>query len=387
MSKPGDLASFVTWNREQALPAWATQGFDTANGRFVERLDRSGQPLAVPHRAMVQARQIYVYAHAAELGWYPAGAVLAEAAMASLRRDFCDDGADVASIAFSVDPHSGRQVSATRDSYTHAFVLFAIAHLYRLNRNPALTGLAGRIAAFVERDMMDRIHGGVVDALPATSTAKRQNPQMHLLEAYLALEDAAPGQGWLERADTLVALFYDRLSKADLGALLEHFAHDWSPHADPAMTAVFEPGHHYEWAWLLDRHRQLCGRDHGSWGDTLHTTAARHGHAPNGLIYDEVKADGQVAKASHRLWPHTEAIKSAAVRHRDGDTQAMNEATRMATLLDNHFLSEPFVGGWTDHISPTGEPLVDYVPASSLYHLFLAASEADRMVRPATTSS
>jgi mannose/cellobiose epimerase-like protein (N-acyl-D-glucosamine 2-epimerase family) len=379
MKNTCDVISFVTWVRQQALPFWATRGFDTSNGRFAERLDGSGRPLPVPHRAMVQARQIYVYAHAAELGWYAPGAALAETAMATLRREFCDDDADIASAAFSVDPHSGKQLSATRDSYTHAFILFATAHLFRLTGDRALLTFALRIATFIERNMMDPVHGGAIDALPAASGAKRQNPQMHLLEAYLALEEAAPGRGWIERADTLVVLFHDRLGKADRGVLLEHFAHDWAPHADPAMASVFEPGHHYEWAWLLDRHQRLSGRGHGVWRTVLHAKAVSHGHAPGGLIYDEVFADGQVAKCSHRLWPHTEAIKAAAVRHCDGDAQALGDARRMAALLHEHFLDRPFVGGWTDQISSTGEALVDYVPASSLYHLFLAAAEADLM--------
>lgn len=374
-----DLKFFVNWNREKALPFWGKQGFDSVGARFAERLDSSGNALQVPHRAMVQARQIYVFAHAAELGWFEPGAELAEAAFASLLRDFCDDSAHEASFAFSIDPRSGQTVSAMRDSYTHAFVLFAAAHLYRLNGDPALLALAQRISAFIDRAMVDPAHGGVVDALPATSDTKRQNPQMHLLEAYLALEKAAPGQGWLEKADTLIDLFNYRMGKADRGVLLEHFAHDWSPHADPAMTAVFEPGHHYEWVWLLDRHQQLTGRDHSEWRALLHATAARHGHAPNGLIYDEVTADWQVAKPSHRLWPHTEAIKAATVRSREGDPQALADAGKMAKLLAVHFLDSPFVGGWTDQISSTSEALVDYVPASSLYHLFLAATEADRV--------
>ncbi|RYF13451.1 MAG: N-acylglucosamine 2-epimerase [Oxalobacteraceae bacterium] len=373
------LRSFVNWSCKQALPFWGTRGFDKVNARFVERTDREGNALQVPHRAMVQARQIYVYAHAAELGWYAPGAGLAEAAFASLRRDFCDDEADVASVAFSIDPVSGRQLSTLRDSYTHAFVLFAIAHLYRLTGDPELLAFARRISAFIDREMIDPVHGGVLDAIPAATTTKRQNPQMHLLEAYLALEQAAPGQGWLDKARPLVDLFYDRMSKAEHGVLLEHFAHDWGSHEDPVMGAAFEPGHHYEWAWLLDRHQQLSGRDHGAWRTTLHDTAARYGHASSGLIYDEVLANRQVSKPFHRLWPHTEAIKAATVRHREGDPQAMADARQMTDVLALHFLDAPFEGGWTDQISATGEALVDYVPASSLYHLFLAATEADRV--------
>ena len=45
-----------------------------ARGAFVERLTFEGAPLlAAPRRAMVQGRQIYVFSHAAMLGWWPEG--------------------------------------------------------------------------------------------------------------------------------------------------------------------------------------------------------------------------------------------------------------------------------------------------------------------------
>jgi len=47
------------------------------------------------------------------------------------------------------------------------------------------------------------------------------------------------------------------------------------------------------------------------------------------------------------------------------------------TLMDN-FLGRPIAGGWIDHLSAKGRTLVDYIPASSLYHLFLAAAETQR---------
>jgi mannose-6-phosphate isomerase len=48
----------------------------------------------------------------------------------------------------------------------------------------------------------------------------------------------------------------------------------------------------------------------------------------------------------------------------------------MSSTLLERFLDRPFAGGWIDHISADGAPLVDYVPASSLYHLMFAASDA-----------
>ena len=100
--------------------------------------------------------------------------------------------------------------------------------------------------------------------------------------------------------------------------------------------------------------------------------------APSGLIYDELDDDLVPVRRSHRLWPHTEAIKAAAVRHAAGDAEALPFASAMAGALMQRFLDRPFAGGWTDQLGPDLAPLVDYVPASSLYHLFFAAAEADR---------
>ena len=377
------MKAYIDWVMGPALDTWARIGRDATTGRFHERLDASARPIAVPHRVMVQARQVYVFAHAAALGWSADGGALAESAMASLVRDYVEDADGVASLAFSIDPATGAIVSSVRDSYAHAFVLFAIAHLHALNRDPKLVALAERIAGFVDRHLWDAVHGGVVDALPLTATGKRQNPQMHLLEAYLALDAVAPGRGFAERAARLVALFGARLFGPH-GALVEHFADDWSHHDDPARARRVEPGHHYEWIWLLDRYRDAAAPELSDWRRALHDVARSRGHHASGLIYDELDLDLAVAKPSHRLWPHTEAIKAACVHHIAGDPDAAAFADRMAALLQTHFLDRPFAGGWIDHIAPDLTPLVDYVPASSLYHLFLAAAEADAAFGPRT---
>jgi mannose/cellobiose epimerase-like protein (N-acyl-D-glucosamine 2-epimerase family) len=370
------LKDYIDWVAGPALDIWSRIGRDAATGRFHERLDGSGRPIAIPHRAMVQARQIYVFAHAAALGWSADGGALADAAMAQLVRDFVEEADGVASVAFSIDPATRAIVSPVRDSYAHAFVLIAVARLYALTGAAWLIGLAERMTGFVDRHLWDPVHGGVVDAVPALTVGKRQNPQMHLLEAYLALDAVAPGRGFGERADRLVGLFATRLFGPH-GALVEHFADDWSHHPDPARARRVEPGHHYEWIWLLDRHRRASGTDVAGWQAALRRVADEAGHDTRGLIHDELDLDRAVVRPSHRLWPHTEAIKAAAVRHREGDPHAAAFAGRMAALLGAHFIDQPFAGGWIDHVSPDLAPLVDYVPASSLYHLFLAAAEAD----------
>jgi mannose-6-phosphate isomerase len=364
------LRAYLDWLTGSALPVWAERGFDAAAGRFRERLDSTGNPVKVPHRAMVQARQIFVFAHAAEQGWSPEGGRLAEIAMASLLRDFAEDAGTQTSCAFSIDPDTRTIVSPVRDAYAHAFVLFSIAVLYRLNGDARLLHTADRIVRFTEQELGDPTHGGLFDALPAPAE-KRQNPHMHLLEACLFLERAAPGRGYLERAAHLIALFKRHFFHD--GLLLEYFAPDWSV---PAGRAAWEPGHHFEWVWLLGDYAALTGEDQTPWMDALYTNATAHGIAADGLIVDDLAPDRTIRKPSHRVWPHTEAIKAAATRHAAGDPAAHGLADDMATALMTHFLDRPFAGGWIDHIAADGAPLVDYVPASTLYHLVLAGSVA-----------
>jgi len=297
--------------------------------------------------------------------------------MAALLRDFCEETHDRASFAFSIDPADGAVLSPVRDAYAHAFVLFSIAALYRLNGERRLIDLADKIVRFIDADMTDHTHGGLRDCVPDLAGDKRQNPHMHLLEAYLFLERAAPGHGYIERAADLVALFERRLFKGDRPVLLEYFNADWTAHDDPVRAATFEPGHHFEWVWLLSEYARQAGIDATRWTGPLFDVARRHGRSGDGLIFDELAApDRRVQKNSHRLWPHTEAIKAAATRHADGDSAAAAMADEMVAILFGRFLDRPFAGGWIDHIDAQGKPLVDYVPASSLYHLFLAATVA-----------
>jgi mannose/cellobiose epimerase-like protein (N-acyl-D-glucosamine 2-epimerase family) len=367
------------WLISSALPLWASVGFDPAHGRFCERLDFAGRPVeAVPHRAMVQARQIYVFARAAELGWFPAGAGLAETAMASLLRDFTDPAAKASGFAFSVDSE-GRIVSEVRDAYAHAFVLFALAALHRLTGDNKLLAIADDTIAYIDHGLADPVYGGLFDAFPVTDRSKRQNPHMHLLEAYLALERTAPGRGYIDRATKLVALFENSLFSAEHRVLLEYFAEDWGPHPEAAKALLFEPGHHFEWIWLLREFEEIAGADLGRLLALLDSSARESGIGADGLVFDEVRAGGEVLKRSHRIWPHTEGAKAAVARLARADPEAPAFASMMVAALFENFLDRPFAGGWIDHVGEDLAPIVAFVPASSLYHIFFAATELARV--------
>ena len=66
----GDIvAALKAFIIERSLPLWSTEGWDQATGGFVERLGEDGRAdRQAPRRILVQSRQIYCFAKAAQLG-------------------------------------------------------------------------------------------------------------------------------------------------------------------------------------------------------------------------------------------------------------------------------------------------------------------------------
>ena len=355
------------WMREQALPLWAVSGFDAEAGRFEEGLTFDGRPRPeVPIRLLVQARQIFVYALAERRHWYAGAGALAERAFASMRRDyFRRDGGDgwVSSIA-----RDGTVIDSTRDLYAHAFVLLAVAAHVRATGRQEELALAHETLAFLDREMTAPLGGGYVEALPMRPGPRRQNPHMHLFEALLALWECSGDRVFLDRAEDMFQLFASRFFQAGQGVLLEYFDEALSPAA--GIGPIVEPGHHFEWCWLLRRYERGTGQGRiEAIVDRLYEHANRAGFDADGLIVDEVHPDGTITRASRRLWPVTEAIKCNLAEALGGRAGSLERAVALTDALHRRFLGQAPRGGWVDRLGDDGLPLVDFMPATSLYHL------------------
>src|SRR5713101_5390901 len=72
------VETLKTLMTDHSLPFWSREGWDPATGGFVERLDIEGRADRLARRRVfVQARQIYCFAKAAQLGWYSEGREIA----------------------------------------------------------------------------------------------------------------------------------------------------------------------------------------------------------------------------------------------------------------------------------------------------------------------
>jgi mannose/cellobiose epimerase-like protein (N-acyl-D-glucosamine 2-epimerase family) len=373
MPTPAAFCQFAS----QALFPVCRDRFRDPLGGFHERLDYSFRPLPLGRkRLLVQCRQLYVLSEAALAG-DRSGQAAAEAGYDFLRRRYWDKR--YGGWFFATTPE-GAPLDRHKDLYGHAFALFALAYLHRAFAAPDALRLAEQTMELLEHHL-SAPNGGfweraAEDWSPDT-TVRRQNPHMHLLEAMLALYEASGSRRWLDRAARLLTLFTTRLYHSESRTLGEHFATDWSPHAEHGH--VVEPGHHFEWVWLLHRYAALSGEEHAAHAAAeLFALALAHGFDPeHGGIHDQIDRQGRPVLTTRRIWPVTEGIKACIVRAEAGDPDAARHAERLIGQLFSDFLHVQ-EGRWYETLGRDGAVTQTELPGTTPYHLFLAAREVGR---------
>ncbi|MDE2142188.1 MAG: AGE family epimerase/isomerase [Elusimicrobia bacterium] len=367
------IARARRWLSADVFPLWLSRGVEPGDGGFVEALSPAGAPLSLSRRAMVQARQIFSLRTGRDMGCLPA----AEAETAIARAGaFLADRYALPSGAFAyalgVD---GRPTAERVDLYTQAFALFGLANAYAVTRDEKLKTRAVALAEYVRRER--RAPGGGYTEFEDGRAVLRSNPHMHLFEAALEWMKVAPDARWAELAGEILTLCLDRFVDPETKALGEIFSDDGAL-VRTGGKFFFEPGHQYEWAWLMILYEELTGRDLSAVREGLFSAAERHGIDPAGYALDEIWSDGTPKKRSARFWPQTERIKAAvrsaalapAARQAEFDRAADQGVAALFT-----FLRTPTPGLWWDTRLETGDFRQDPAKASSLYHIINAFSE------------
>ncbi|MGX1106030.1 MULTISPECIES: AGE family epimerase/isomerase [Bradyrhizobium] len=357
----------------EALPLWSTAGWDSTAGGFVDRLHQDGTAdRAAPRRIMVQARQIYCYAKAAQLGWYPEGrAVALKGLDYLLAKAKAPDGRP--GFVYSLTAEGGVH-DPLRDTYGHAFVLLALATVYSLDQDSQICAEIDALLSFLDTQLRSP-HGGFHEGLPP-SMPRRQNPQMHLFEAMIACFDATHDLSFQNRAGDFFALFLANLYDKQTRTLGEYFEEDWSK--IPPVSV--EPGHLAEWVWLLKGFERITGCPTGRPRGELLASALRYRDAATGCLVDEGDAEGNIRRHTRRLWPQSELAKAWIAQAESGEAGAADEARAALVLLERHYLGHPVTGGWYDQFDRDGNSLVATIPASSFYHVLCAVTEAEQVL-------
>jgi mannose-6-phosphate isomerase len=363
---------------DQHLALWRGRGRDNLHGGFHERLDAGGTPLPTGYkRLLVQCRQIFTHGLGVELG-FRESADAAQQGFLFLRRHFRDERRG--GWFFSVTPE-GKPRDQHKDLYGHGFVLLAAAQYLKLGKNAEALEVADETVQVLESRFAPAVTGGFAETMAGDwayqPAPRRQNPHMHLLEGFVALSLATGRARYTDHAKALVVLLRRYFFDATTGTLGEYFDAAWRPDRD--RGSIVEPGHHFEWSWLLRRYAELTeDTDALPLADRLHDWAMLHGFdREQGGIFDQVDRAGAPVKDSKRIWPLTECIKSTAARLRAAPSDAgRRQLSLLLDLLFERYLRPD--GRWIEHYDRAWRPLVTDLPGSTSYHIVLALAEAQR---------
>lgn len=359
-----EAKALQNWLFEVALPLWWEVGADRSHGGFHEAISLDGEPVAQPHRARSIARQAFAYCEAGRLGWNGPWREAAQHALDYFGKHFVNADATVASVV-ALD---GTVRDPAFDLYDQAFALLAYASGHRaFGETAGWHRQAVALRTTLERTCAHPLGGFREDRngrLP-----QRANPHMHLLEAALAWIAIDDDPAWRGMADGIATLCLDKFIDPASGALREFFAADWTP-ATGTEGRICEPGHHYEWAILLDRWARLTGRAKPAAVSRLIAFADSHGlDAQRGVAINAVLTNGSVHDPVARLWAQAERIRAYLCDQRPGH----EVAAAVAAL--RRFLTTPTPGVWFDQLAADDRFVMEPARATSLYHIIGAVAE------------
>lgn len=348
---------FHRWLMTSALPLWSALGVDYKAGGVFEAIDAGGRAVIAPRRGRLQGRQLFAFASAGMMGWQGPWRAVVQHELAYVKSRFLrDDG-----LLRTLVAQDGAVLDDTPALYDQAFTLLGLATLKR----------AGESADEVEALALNLLDG--LNSLRHPRGGMREfgdypfqaNANMHLFEAALAWEAAAPGGPWEALSDEIGELALRRFIVD--GTLREFFDVDWRPLVGDDGRRV-DVGHQFEWAWLLGQWAIRRGREDARIAATELYAGGLRGIDPvRGCAINEMWPDFAPRDTAARLWPQAEYLRAALTFGR-GD-----EPLRAASCL-RKYLETPIPGLWRDKWLPHGGFLQEPSPATSLYHIVGAIS-------------
>ncbi|MFM0203758.1 AGE family epimerase/isomerase [Paraburkholderia fungorum] len=350
------------------LPIWRGPGFNTTMHLPYEAVsaDASHRPMPVErYRAMACARQLFVFSQAGE-------AVHAHVLFEALLHYFQDKRRG--GWFYSVDAQ-GAPLDTTKDLYTHAFLVFACAEYAARFGNRDALDLVHSTSALIEARFAAQ-HGlfnASLDADFSTVTGTPvQNPLMHLTEAWLVAREATQDSAFDSRLRKLADAIERTFLHAPTGCIAEL--------PSGADGNRLEPGHQFEWFWLVKRAGTLM--DGSGLEEALSRAfgfAQQHGVDPvTGGVCASLDEAGRIKDATQRIWAQSEYLRALVTVDDDAARRAL---PGQIERFRQRFLHPQ---GWFECKTGAGDVSRADMPSTTPYHLATAyaALPAEDRVAP-----
>lgn len=397
------------------LPKWYEAFYDADNGGFYERVGENFKPVYTGRRRLLtNCRLLAMFSnhvarrkdkHQKQDQYVKADL---EGIYHYITETFAAPGRD-GGYYFSVGEAKSGALSGKiedreekYDLYAHAFVIFAFSHYYQATGDEDAKKRARRTLRFIADHFAIVGVPGLVEALDAElkplDEVRRHESHMHFLEACLFAYDVWQDKAYLDMAERLVMLFTDYFYDAHHNTLSEYFTGNLDKPYKEDGQIICEPGHYYEWIWLLKKYETTCiylleAADGGSESQKskeyqrnkrideiclalLDWANANGWDKTYGGIYDELTPNGEFIKETKRLWPFSEAIKANALMLDCGvdkdDVKALYR--EMVDVFNKNYMQER--GFWTEWLTRDLRAATDYMPGTTPYHVYFGIMEA-----------
>jgi mannose/cellobiose epimerase-like protein (N-acyl-D-glucosamine 2-epimerase family) len=370
-------ARLVDWLVNDAYPLWARCGIDPHNGGFFEALGQDCLGLPSPRRARVHPRQVYSFAQGRAFGWTGEVTGIVSRGMEYFTAHYRRNDGLFRALAAA----DGTVLDDRALLYDQAFALLGLAAAAAaLDARDEFETRALALRSLIERRLSTA--DGSLRSEETAAAVRESNPHMHLLEACLAWTEIGNDAGWAAWVRRLVELALSRFIRKDSGALGESYTAAWQP-APGLAGRIIEPGHQFEWAWLLMRCEPLYPAPLRETALRLLAIGDRYG-VQHGVAINALLDDFTVADANARFWPQTERLKAAllaATLTREPHYWSMAHAAA-ASLFP--YLETSVAGLWFDVQQPNGVIIDAPAPASTFYHLVGAMAALNTALRDST---
>ncbi|MET0949226.1 MAG: AGE family epimerase/isomerase [Pseudomonas sp.] len=337
------------------VPLWLGPGWNADLALPYEAVDAEHRPLPPQrYRAMACARQLFVFSSLIDHPSVPEAASRAGALFRSLQSHFHD--AEHGGWFYSIDPQ-GAPLDRRKDLYTHAFIIFACAHYWAKVREPLVESVFNAALTVVAERFADGT--GLYEAMlgedwSSLNTGPLQNPLMHLAEAFLATLAVREDTATIGALDDLVRGMQERFVDNAHGVMLE------KPLG--AVDNWYEPGHQFEWFFLLDSSSRLRGSPlHTSLTQAFAHAEAQGVDSQTGAVVAMLEVDGTVRDGTQRIWAQAEYLRALALRP---DSEAA--LGRELRALQTRFLH---ASGWNECLDNAGKVSRSDMPSTTPYHL------------------